>query len=286
MVESHGPILAAGLRLPDAARPTGSRSPHRARGRGEWGLELGTPFRSRTTPSSRRGGDAVLKVTPARRRRADEEPDALVLWDGDAPSGCSATTGPARTPAGAGTSGTDISELPETSRPRSQSTLRRGPWRPAGEPSAGSETMSTVARPASAPTRRPRSPPRSRDLYATLDVGPATWSSDGDFHHHNPSAQADGRARPSSGDRPQGPLGSWSLTSPPPPQSLPRRGGVTAPARLPAFETRALDEERMLMWVIRCAYLGRGRRGRHAGSARSSEDRRMWLRATSSSLWL
>ena len=50
----------------------------------EWGLELGPPFAlARYSYVAPVGEDAVLKVTPAEDDEADEEPDALALWDGD-----------------------------------------------------------------------------------------------------------------------------------------------------------------------------------------------------------
>src|SRR6478736_1022123 len=47
----------------------------------EWGVDLGPPFAlSRYSYVAPAGDEAVLKVTPP---EADEEADALELWDGD-----------------------------------------------------------------------------------------------------------------------------------------------------------------------------------------------------------
>lgn len=48
-----------------------------------WGLELGPPFALARYSYVAPAGDAILKVTPPEDDEADEEADALELWDGD-----------------------------------------------------------------------------------------------------------------------------------------------------------------------------------------------------------
>src|SRR6476659_6879236 len=101
----------------------------------EWGLELGPPFAlARYSYVAPVGEDAVLKVTPAEDDEADEEPDALALWDGDGAvrllrhdRGLRALLLERARP------GTDISQLEDEATAIAIGVGRRL-WRPAREP--------------------------------------------------------------------------------------------------------------------------------------------------------
>ena len=196
----------------------------------------------------------MLKVTPPEDDEADEEGDALALWDGD----------------GA------VRLLRRDARRRAL-LLERA--RPGGDGSAlGEEEATAIAvavglrlwRPAAAPFRWigdhvPRwldeaeaegheLVPLARELYASLDVGRATLVH-GDLHHHN-LLDAGGRhvaidPKPMLGE-PEYDIPSFHWNP------IPYRmdPGVTA-RRLAAFAGVGLDQERMRKWtVIRGAYLG------------------------------
>jgi len=221
----------------------------------EWGLELGPPFAlGRYSFVAPAGQDAVLKVTPPEDDEADEEGDALALWDGD----------------GA------VRLLRRDARRRAL-LLERA--RPGGDGSAlGEEEATAIAvavglrlwRPAAAPFRwigdhvprwldeaeaeRHELVPLARELYASLDVGRATLVH-GDLHHHN-LLDVGGRhvaidPKPMLGE-PEFDVPSFLWN----PLPYTMRLDVTE-RRLAAFAAAGLDQDRMRMWaVIRGAYLG------------------------------
>lgn len=219
----------------------------------EWGVELGEPFAlARYSFVAPAGADAVLKVTPPEDDEADEEADALELWDGRGAvrllrrdrSRRALLIERARP-------GEDVAGLPEDEA--TAIAVETGPrlWRPAAEPfrwigdhvprwldnAEGHELV-----------------PFARELYAALDVGRETLVH-GDFHHHNILRSSRGPLaidpKPMLGEPEYDiPVFLWN------PLPYRMRRDVTE-RRLAAFVAAGLDEERMRIWaVIRGAYLG------------------------------
>ena len=121
----------------------------------EWGLELGPPFAlARYSYVAPVGEDAVLKVTPAEDDEADEEPDALALWDGDGAVRLLRRDRERRAVLiERARPGNDISEIPEDEATRSQSPSGRASGGRRRSRSAGSATtFRTGSTERSAPT--------------------------------------------------------------------------------------------------------------------------------------
>jgi len=219
----------------------------------EWGVELGEPFAlSRYSFVARAGNDSVLKVTPQEDDEANEEADALVVWNG---------RGAVR--------------LLRHDRERRALLLERAA--PGGDLSAAAEEEATAIAVAVARQvwTRGQSPfrsihdhvprwlanaaehpltPLARELYAALEKRDDTLIH-GDFHHHNVLWSVRGPLaidpKPMLGE-PEFDVPSF-LWNPLPYRMRP---DVTE-RRLAAFATAGLDEERMRHWaVIRGAYLG------------------------------
>lgn len=226
----------------------------------EWGVELGPPFAlARYSYVAPAGDDAVLKVTPPEDDEADQEADALALWDG---------AGAVRLLAGdrerrallveRARPGTDIAELPEDEATAIAVEVGSRLWQPAGKPFRwiGSYVPRWLAEAERSTAAASELIPLASDLYASLDVG-RSMLVHGDFHHHNILA-----AGPTRGHLvidPKAMLGEPEFDVPSflwNPISYRMRLEVTE-RRLAAFASAGLDERRMRAWtVIRGAYLG------------------------------
>ena len=219
----------------------------------EWGIELGEPFAlarySYVTPT---GSGAVLKVTPPEDDEADEEADALALWDGDGAVRLLRHDRARRAllveraqPGG------DIASLPEAEATRIAVEVGLRLWRPAAEPFRwiGDSVPRWLDNAEGHPLV-----PLARELYDSLDVGRDVLVH-GDFHHHNVLRSARGwlaiDAKAMLGE-PEYDVPSF-LWNP-----IPYRMELDlTERRLAAFAQAGLDEERMRKWtVIRGAYLG------------------------------
>jgi streptomycin 6-kinase len=223
----------------------------------EWDLELGRPFAlSNYSYVAPAGDGAVLKVTPAEDDEADEEPDALALWDGDGAvrllrhdRGLRALLLERARP------GTDISQLEDEATAIAIGVGRRL-WRPAQEPFRwiGDHVPRWLDQAERSSQQGRALIPLARGLYEKLEVGRDVLVH-GDFHHHNIL---------DAGDRylaidTKAMLGEPEFDIPSflrNPMHYTMRADITE-RRLQAFADAGLDEERMRMWaVIRCAYLG------------------------------
>jgi streptomycin 6-kinase len=219
----------------------------------EWEIELGEAFTlARYSFVAPAGADAVLKVTPPEDDEADEEADALELWDGEGAVRLLRRDRARRALlVERARPGEDIAGLHEEEATAIAVATGLRLWRPAAEPfrwigdhvprwldnAAGHELL-----------------PLARDLYASLEVGRETIVH-GDFHHHNILQSSRG---PLAID-PKPMLGEPEYDVPsflwnPLPYRMQR--DVTE-RRLAAFAAAGLDEERMRVWaVVRGAYLG------------------------------
>jgi streptomycin 6-kinase len=219
----------------------------------EWGVELGERFAfARYSFVAAVGDDAVLKVTPPEDDEADEEADALELWDGEG-----AVRLLRRDPARRALlveracPGDDISELPDDEATAVAVAVGGWLWQPAAEPfrwigdhlprwfdrADGHELL-----------------PLARELYASLDVGRETLVH-GDFHHHNVLRSGRGHLaidpKPMLGE-PEYDVASFLWN--PLPYAMERE---VTDRRLAAFAAAGLKQERMRAWaVIRGAILG------------------------------
>ena len=197
-------------------------------------------------------------MTPADDDEADEEPDALALWDGDGAVRLLRHDRARR------------ALLLERARPghgHLQSARGRGDgdrgrrrerlWRPAGEPFRwiGDHVPRWLDQAERSEQEGRDLIPLARELYASLDVGRDVLVH-GDFHHHNIlRARATGISR-STRKRCSASRSSTSLRSCATRSRYTMRADVTAGGCAPS-PTAGLDEERMRKWaVIRCAYLG------------------------------
>ena len=102
----------------------------------EWGVELGPPFAlCRYSYVAPAGADAVLKVTPPEDGEADEEANALALWDGDGAVRLLRHDRERRALLiERARPGDDISHLPEEEATAIAVELGGRLWRPAAEP--------------------------------------------------------------------------------------------------------------------------------------------------------
>jgi streptomycin 6-kinase len=221
----------------------------------EWRIELGRPFAlARCSYIAPAGNGAVLKVTPHEDDEADEEADALKLWDGD--GAVRLLRRDARRRAmliERARPGTDLSGVLEEQALAIAVDVGRRLWRPASDPFRwiGDHVprwLDNAERDGHDLVRLARS------LYASLDVGRGMLVH-GDFHHHNLLAHGDGwlaiDPKPMLGE-PEYDVASF-LWNP-----LPYRMRLdVTERRLSAFAGAGLDEARMRAWaVIRGAYLG------------------------------
>ena len=218
------------------------------------------PSRSRGSPLwLRRGRSSVLKVTPPDDDEADEEADALALWNGDGAvrllrrdRGRRALLLERARP------GTDVSELPEDEATAIAVEVGLRLWRPAAEPFRwiGDHIPRWLDRAERSDQPGCELVPLARELYASLDVGRAILVH-GDFHHHNILRAGDRYlaidAKAMLGE-PEYDVPSFLRN----PLGLGYRMEIrTTERRLAAFAAAGLDEDRMRKWaLIRCAYLG------------------------------
>jgi len=224
-----------------------------------WDVPLGAPFslalRSYVAPA---GDAAVLKVTPPEDDEADEEADALALWNGD---GAVRLLGADRTRRALlierAVPGTDISGLPEDEATAVAVRVGLRLWRTAGAPFRW--IGDHVPRWLDAQERRADRPsriliPRARSLFESLDVGRSTLVH-GDFHHHNILRHADDYVaidpKPYAADREYDvPSFLWNPMT----NRLDDRQQLED--RIDAFVAAGLDEFRIRAWtVIRGSYL-------------------------------
>jgi streptomycin 6-kinase len=227
----------------------------------EWGLELGEPFAmSNYSFVAPAGEDAVLKVTPAEDDEADEEADALELWNGDGAVRLLRHDRARRALLlERARPGSDISELPDAEATAIAIAVGARLWRPAAEPFRwiGDHVPRWLDKAERSHQEGRDLIPLARELYATLDVGRDTLVH-GDFHHHNILCAGDRHLAIDT----KAMLGEREFDVPSflrNPLHYTLRTDVTE-RRLRAFAEAGLDEERMRMWaVIRCAYLGADR---------------------------
>jgi streptomycin 6-kinase len=219
----------------------------------EWELALGPRFAlARYSYVAAAGDGAVLKVTPPEDDEADEEAEALALWEGEGAVRLLRHDRARRALlVERARPGEDVSLLPEEDATAAAVDLGSKLWRPASEPfrwigdhvprwldNAEGHELVPLAR-----TLYSRFEPR-RDLLVH-----------GDFHHHNILRSARGLLaidpKPMLGE-PEYDVPSFLWN--PIPYRMKR--DVTE-RRLEAFAAAGLDQERMRLWtVIRGAYLG------------------------------
>jgi streptomycin 6-kinase len=213
----------------------------------EWEVELGEPFalalHSFVAPA---GEDAILKVTPPADDEADEEADALALWDGDGAVRLLRRDRERRAlllerahP------GDDLSQLPEDEATDIAVAIGTKLWRPAAGPFRSVHDH--------VPHWLTTANALACDLYERLDKRADTLVH-GDFHHHNILRSERGWVaidpKPYLAE-PEYDVASF-LWNPLPP----RLRVEHLESRLAAFAAAGLDDERMRAWtVVRGAYL-------------------------------
>jgi streptomycin 6-kinase len=216
----------------------------------EWGLELGEPFALSHHSLVAPAGDAVLKLVPPEDDESLEEADALELWDGEGAVGLLRHDRERRALLlERARPGTDIAALPDGEATAIAVQVGLKLWRPAAAPFRwiGDHVPAWLDEEPNELTTL------ARELYVTLDVGRDSLVH-GDFHHHNILRSERGwlaiDPKPMLGE-PEFDVPSF-LWNP-----LPCRLRVDLlEARLAAFATAGLDEERIRKWtVIRGAYL-------------------------------
>ena len=224
----------------------------------EWALKLGAPFAgsnfSYVVPA---GDDAVLKIVSPDDDEADEEADALALWDGaGAVRVLRHDRGRRALLLERAHPGTDLSGLPEDAATAIAVDVATCLWQPAGAPFRW--IGDHVPRWLDA-AQRGREPgheliPTARKLYRSLNVGRAVLVH-GDLHHHN--ILNTGKTyhaidpKPMLGE-PEYDVASFLWN---PIESRLERDRTER--RLAAFAAAGLDQHRMRAWaVIRAAYLG------------------------------
>ena len=219
----------------------------------EWELELGEPFAlARYSFVAPAGAGAVLKVTPREDDEADEEADALELWDGDGAVRLLRRDRERRALlVERAQPGEAIAELPEDEATAIAVGVAERLWKRGQSPfrSVHDHVPRWLASAADHELA-----PLAQELYARLEKR-SEMLVHGDFHHHNILQSTRG---PLAID-PKPMLGESEYDVPsflwnPIPYRM--RRGVTE-RRLAAFAAAGLDEERMRAWaVIRGAYLG------------------------------
>jgi streptomycin 6-kinase len=223
-----------------------------------WQLEPGLPFPlARYSFVAPVGDDAVLKVTPREDDEADEEADALALWDGGGAVRLLRHDRARRALLLERASpGSDLSEVPEDDALAAAIAVGRKLWRPAAEPFRwiGDRVPRWLDNAEREGGRGSELVPLARELYARLEPPRATLVH-GDFHHHNILASARGHLaidpKPMLGE-PEYDVPSFLWN----PLRM-RLELARTERRLAAFAAAGLDEGRMRAWaVIRGAYLG------------------------------
>jgi len=223
-----------------------------------WSVPLGAPFAlSRFSYVAPAGDGAVLKVVPAEDDEADEEADALRLWNGAAAVRLLRHDRPRRAlllerlvP------GTDLAALPEDEATAIAVAVAQRLWQPAGAPFRwiGDHVPRWLDHAERAGGAGGELLPLARELYASLDVGRGTLVH-GDFHHHNILRHGGGWVaidpKPMLGE-PEFDVASFLWN----PLPYRMRADVTE-RRIAAFAAGGLDGGRIRAWaVIRGAYLG------------------------------
>ena len=217
----------------------------------EWGVELGEPYglalHSYAAPA---GDDAVLKVVPARHWESDHEPDALAHWAGDGAVRLLRHDRPRRAfLIERARPGTDISSLADVEATAIALQVARRLWRPAGAPfrRVGDQLPRWLDEAEGALRARAEQLLTGLELRHDMLVH-------GDFHHHNILAADRGHLAID----PQPFLGEPEYDVVPflwNPLPIGLRPELLE-ARLGAFVTAGLDEERIRAWmVIRGSYL-------------------------------
>ena len=209
----------------------------------EWGLELGPRFPlARYSFVAPAGGDAILKVTPPEDDEADEEADALGLWDGDGAVRLLRRDRARRAfLIERARPGDDLSELPEEDATAIAVDVARRLWRRAAGPfrSIHEHVPRWLANAGADPV--------ASELYGRLEQRDGTLVH-GDFHHHNVLRSERGwlaiDPKPMLGE-PEYDVASF-LWNP-----LPARLRVEhLEARIAAFAAAGLDEGRIRAWTV------------------------------------
>ena len=221
----------------------------------EWGIDLGERFETaRYSYVAPAGDDAVLKVTPPEDDEADEEGDALELWQGRGAVRLLRRDRSRRVLLiERALPGTDISGLDEEEATSIAVQVGLRLWRPAD--ARFRWIGDHVPRWLAAAEHRSAGAlvPLAQALYDGLDVKRTTLVH-GDFHHHNILAAGTRHVaidpKPMVGE-PEYDVAPFLWN----PLGSRMRLDVTE-RRLAAFAAAGLDEERMRAWaVIRGAYL-------------------------------
>lgn len=223
----------------------------------EWGVELGHQFAlARYSYVALAGDAAVLKVTPRDDDEADEEADALELWNGDGAVRLLRRDRDRRAlliervhP------GVDLARVREPEAARIAVDVGLRLWRPAAAPFRW--IGDHLPRWLDEAERRGADAeliPLARELYASLEIGRDVVVH-GDFHHHNILSGPNGYVaidpKPMLGEA-EYDVASFLWN----PLSYRMELGVTR-RRLAAFAAAGLDEGRMRTWAfIRGACLG------------------------------
>jgi streptomycin 6-kinase len=224
----------------------------------EWGVVLGEPFAlSRFSFVAPAGVDTVLKVTPSDDDEADQEADALEVWNGDGAVRLLRHDRARRAMLlERARPGTDLSELAEDEATAIAVEVGLRLWRPATEPFRwiGDHVPFWLDRAERSAQEGRELIPLARKLYASLDVGRDVLVH-GDFHHHNILRDGDRYlaidAKAMLGE-PEYDIPSFLRN----PLFSTMTLEVTE-RRLAAFAAAGLDESRMRAWaVIRHALLG------------------------------
>jgi streptomycin 6-kinase len=223
----------------------------------EWGVELGPRFAlARYSYVAPTGEDAILKVTPTEDDEADEEADALALWDGDGAVRLLRRDRARRVLLlERARPGADISDLADEDATAVAVAVASRLWARGLSPgrSPFRSIHDHVPRWLAGAAAHPLAP-LARRLYARLEQREHTLIH-GDFHHHNILRSQRGHVaidpKPMLGEPEYDvPTFLWN------PLPYRMRHEVTE-RRLAAFAAAGLDEERMRAWaVIRGAYLG------------------------------
>lgn len=222
----------------------------------EWGVELGERFAlARYSFVAAAGDGAVLKVTPPEDDQADEEGEALELWDGEKAVRLLRHDKARRALlVERARPGSDLADVPEQDATSIAVDVAGRLWKGGQSPglspfrSVHDHVPRWLANAADHPLA-----PLADELYGTLEKRDDTLVH-GDFHHHNLLRSARGflaiDPKPMLGE-PEYDVASF-LWNP-----LPCRLRVEhVDARIGAFAAAGLDEERIRAWtVVRGSYL-------------------------------
>ena len=212
----------------------------------EWGLELGPRLAlARYSFVAPVGEDAILKVTPPEDDEADEEADALALWDGDGAVRLLRHDRERRALLlERARPGEDLSGLPEDEATAIAVDVAAHLWKRGQSP--GLSPFRSVHDHVPRWLANAGAPTWARDLYARLEKRADTLVH-GDFHHHNVLRSERGwlaiDPKPMLAE-PEYDVASF-LWNPLPP----RLRVEQLESRLAAFAAAGLDEQRMRAWT-------------------------------------